>query len=91
MRDDMKPAFLLLTEEEQKLAGSAAIRHLAQRMNPDNPGLGRYEVISLIDAGDTLKDRLGSAVDGALRFAKGAEPTRHVISFKGRLEPVAAP
>ncbi len=91
MRDDMRPAFLLLTEEEQKLAGSAAMRHLAQRMNPDNPGLGRYEVISLIDAGASLKDRLGPAVDEALRFAKGAEPPRHVISLEGRLEPMAAP
>lgn len=87
----MKPAFLLLTEEEQRLTGSAAMRHLAQQMNPDNPGLGRYEVISLIDAGGSLKDRLGSAVDEALRFVKGEESPRHVISFKGRPETVAAP
>ena len=90
MRDDMKPAFLLLTEEEQKLAASAAMRHLAEQMNPDNPALGRYEVISLIDAGASLRERLGSAVDEALRVAKADTLPRHVVSLKGRPEPVTA-
>jgi hypothetical protein len=38
-------------------------------MNPDNPSLGRYQVISLIDARNSLKSRLGGAVNDALRIA----------------------
>jgi hypothetical protein len=69
VRDNLPPLFMTLTEEEQKLAGSAMLGQLAQHMNPKNPSLGRYQVISLIDARESLRARLGGAVDEALRIA----------------------
>lgn len=90
MRDDMPPAFLMLTEEEQKLAGSAAMRHLAEQMNPQNPALGRYQVISLIDAGNSLRQRLGPAVDEALKLASAEAAPRHIIPRRALPEAVAA-
>ena len=53
-RDDLPPVFMLLSEQEQLLAGNAFMRRLAQQMNPANPVLGRREVIRLIDAGVRL-------------------------------------
>ncbi|MCC0090613.1 gamma-mobile-trio integrase GmtZ [Aeromonas veronii] len=53
-RDDLPPVFMLLSEQEQLLAGNAFMRHLAQQMNPSNPALGQREVIRLIDAGERL-------------------------------------
>lgn len=53
-RDDLPPVFMLLSEQEQLLAGNAFMRHLAQQMNPANPALGQREVIRLIDAGAHL-------------------------------------
>jgi hypothetical protein len=82
MRDELPPVFLMLTEEEQKLAGSAAMRHLAEQMNPENPALGRYEVISLIDAGASLRERLGPGVDEALKLATADAYPRHVIPIR---------
>ncbi|ANC46010.1 hypothetical protein [Pandoraea pnomenusa] len=90
MRDEMPPVFLMLTEEEQKLAGSAAMRHLAEQMNPQNPALGRYEVISLIDAGASLRDRLGLGVEEALGLAKAEAYPRHVIPIRAVPEPISA-
>ncbi|PRF12870.1 hypothetical protein C6Q07_04995 [Burkholderia multivorans] len=90
MRDDMPPAFLMLTEEEQKLAASAAMRHLAEQMNPQNPALGRYQVISLIDAGNSLRQRLGPAVDEALKLASAEAAPRYIIPRRALPEAVAA-
>ncbi|WP_438299687.1 hypothetical protein [Pseudomonas sp. NMS19W] len=53
-RDNLSPMFMLLSEQEQLLAGNAFIRHLAQKMNPENPTLGQRQVINLIDAGVNL-------------------------------------
>lgn len=53
-REDLSPVFMLLSEEEQLLAGNAFMRHLAQKMKPDNPALGQRQVIHLIDAGVSL-------------------------------------
>lgn len=39
-RDDLPPVFMLLSEQEQLLAGNAFMRRLAQHMNPANPALG---------------------------------------------------
>ena len=69
MRDHLAPVFMGLTEDEQKLVGSAFLRQLGLQMNPHNPALGRYELISLIDARKSLRDRLGGAVEDALRIA----------------------
>ena len=53
-RDDLSPVFMLLSEQEQLLAGNAFMRRLAQQMNPANPMLGQREVIRLMDAGVRL-------------------------------------
>lgn len=53
-RDDLPPVFMLLSEQEQLLAGNAFMRQLARQMNPANPALGQREVIRLMDAGISL-------------------------------------
>lgn len=53
-REDLSPLFMLLSEQDQLLAGNAFMRHLAQKMNPENPALGQRQVIHLIDAGVSL-------------------------------------
>lgn len=49
-RDDLPPVFMLLSEQEQLIAGNAFMRRLAQQMNAANPVLGQREVIRLMDA-----------------------------------------
>ncbi|WNO03169.1 gamma-mobile-trio integrase GmtZ [Rhodoferax mekongensis] len=82
MRDSLPPVFMTLTEEEQKLVGSSLLRLLAAQMNPENPALGRYEVISLIDARQSLRNRLGASVDEALRVAVTNSSEARAIPFK---------
>lgn len=53
-REGLRPVYMLLSEQEQLLAGNAFMRRLAQQMNPDNPALGQREVIRLMDAGVRL-------------------------------------
>ncbi|OAE14244.1 integrase [Pseudomonas simiae] len=53
-RDNMPPMFMLLSEQEQLLAGNAFMRRLAQQMNPAFPALGQRQVIQLMDAGVSL-------------------------------------
>jgi hypothetical protein len=53
-REELQPMFMLLSEQEQLLAGNAFMRGLANTMNPNNPALGRREVIRLMDAGMSL-------------------------------------
>lgn len=53
-RDNLPPVFMLLSEQEQLLAGNAFMRRLARQMNPENPALGQREVIRLMDAGARL-------------------------------------
>ena len=55
-RDDLPPVFILLSEQEQLLAGNAFMRRLAQQMNPANPALGQRQVIRLMDAGERLSE-----------------------------------
>ncbi len=55
-RDDLPPVFMLLSEQEQLLAGNAFMRHLATQMNPQDPALGQREVIRLMDAGTRLSE-----------------------------------
>jgi hypothetical protein len=89
-RDHLPPVFLTLTESEQKLVASALLRQLAAQMNPRNPALGRYQVISLIDARHSLRNRLGGAVDEALRIATTEGAPHRVIPINTLLEPAAA-
>lgn len=53
-RENLPPVFMLLSEQEQLLAGNALMRRLAQQMNPANSALGQREVIRLMDAGVKL-------------------------------------
>lgn len=53
-RDNLPPVFMLLSEQEQLLAGNAFMRRLALQINPANPALGHREVIRLMDAGARL-------------------------------------
>lgn len=53
-RDNLPPVFMLLSEQEQLLAGNAFMRQLARQMNPANPAVGQREVIRLMDAGACL-------------------------------------
>ncbi|QQX62102.1 integrase [Pseudomonas chlororaphis subsp. aurantiaca] len=55
-REDQPPLFMLLSEQEQLLAGNAFMRYLAQKMNPENPVLGQRQVIHLIDAGVNISN-----------------------------------
>ncbi len=69
-REQLPPTFLLLSEEEQKLIGNAFLRQLATQMNRENPALGRYQVIALIDAGKSLTQYLGVDVSAVLKSAQ---------------------
>lgn len=82
VRDNLPPIFLTLTETEQQLVGSALLKQLALQMNPENPALGRYHVISLIDARKSLADRFGLAVEEALRIATNEAEPRRVLPKK---------
>lgn len=81
-RECMPPVFLMLSEPEQKLIGNAFLRQLAIQMNPDNPGLGRYQVISLIDAGKSLTEHLGVSICEVLENAKNADSTKVSLATK---------
>jgi len=74
-RDKLPPLFMLLSEQEQLLAGNAFMRHLAQQMNPLNPALGQREVIRLMDAGKRLSDYLD------LDLAVQLPAIRHTAAF----------
>lgn len=87
LRDRMPPVFLLLSEEEQKLVGNAFMRQLAVQMNPQNPVLGRHQVISLIDAGDSLRQRLGLGIEEVLKIATTKAKTKCVIPIKALPSP----
>jgi len=88
LRENLPPVFLTLSESEQQLVGSALLRELAERMNPRSPTLGRYEVISLIEMRQSLRSRLGGAVDEALRKAIASDgvPERAVKGKANRGE-----
>jgi hypothetical protein len=75
-RDKLPPVFMLLSEQEQLLAGNAFMRHLAQQMNPSNPAIGQREVIRLMDAGE----RLSAYLD--LNLAAQLPTSRHTAAFR---------
>jgi hypothetical protein len=58
-RENLQPVFMLLSEQEQFLAGNAFMQRLAQQINPVNPALGQREVIRLMDAGACLSQHFG--------------------------------
>jgi hypothetical protein len=81
-RDNLPPVFLTLTEAEQQLVGSALLRQLALQMNPADPVLGRFQLISLIEARQSLTARFGIAVEEALRIATNEGAPLNVLSLK---------
>ncbi|WP_283190419.1 VPA1269 family protein [Pseudomonas sp. PMCC200344] len=72
-REDLSPLFMLLSEQEQLLAGNAFMRHLAQKMNPENPALGQRQVIHLIDAGVSLSHHFDIDLSTLLPTKKGVQ------------------
>ena len=82
LRDNYPPAFLLLSEEEQQLVCNAFMRQLAIQMNPENPTLGRHQVISLIEAGESLRKRLGPGIEEFLKLTTAGISTKRVIPIK---------
>lgn len=72
-RDDLPPVFMLLSEQEQLLAGNAFMRRLAQQMNPTNPALGQREVIRLMDAGARLSQHFDMDLTSLLQAARSAQ------------------
>lgn len=90
IRDDLPPLLMTLTEEEQKLVGSALLRQLASQMNPNHPELGRYQIITLIDAKQSLKERLGPAMEDALRVATSQGTSRHPDQMLSVMAPESA-
>ena len=72
-REDLEPRFMLLTEQEQLLAGNAFMRHLAQKMNPENPALGQRQVIHLIDAGMNLSQHFDMDLSALLPTKNGVQ------------------
>ena len=69
-RDDRPPVFMLLSEQEQLLAGNALMRQLARQMNPANPALGQREVIRLMDAGARLSQHFDMDLASLLPAAR---------------------
>lgn len=69
-RDDLPPVFMLLSEQEQLLAGNAFMRRLARQMNPANPALGQREVIRLMDAGERLSQHFDMDLASLLPAAR---------------------
>ncbi|AQL37120.1 gamma-mobile-trio integrase GmtZ [Pseudomonas syringae] len=72
-REDLAPVFMLLTEQEQLLAGNAFMRHLAQKMNPENPALGQRQVIHLINAGVSLSHHFDMDLSTLLPTTNGVQ------------------
>ncbi|RYG58209.1 MAG: integrase [Alphaproteobacteria bacterium] len=60
------PMFMTLSEDQQLLAGNAFLRHLATAAVPRDPGRGQREVISLMDAGENLSEKLNLDIDHLL-------------------------
>lgn len=72
-RDDLPPVFMLLSEQEQLLAGNAFMRRLAQQMTPSNPALGQREVIRLMDAGVRLSQHFNMDLASLLHASRSVQ------------------
>lgn len=73
-RDDLPPVFMLLSEQQQLLAGNAFLHRLAQQMNPQNPALGQREIILLMDAGARLSQHFGLDLASLLPITNHTPP-----------------
>lgn len=72
LRDGLPPLFLTLSEEEQLRAGNSLIARLAEEFNPTNPLLGKRQVIAMMDAKESLSERLGLDLGSLLIASKQA-------------------
>jgi hypothetical protein len=78
-RNDLPPVFMLMSEQEQLLAGNAFMRRLAQQMNPANPALAQRDVIRLMDAGLSLSQHFDMDLASLLPTTSQVQafPNRH--------------
>lgn len=58
-REGRPPMFLRFSEQEQLLIGNEWMRCAARMMNPNELEIGKREVVSLIEAGERLGERIG--------------------------------
>lgn len=61
------PLFLRFSEQEQLLIANEWMRRAAKIMNPSEPEIGKREVVSLIEAGGRLSERLGADFESLLK------------------------
>jgi hypothetical protein len=66
MREKKPAVFLLMNEKEKLVATNAYLRNLAVQMNPENPWLGKRDVITLIDAKKSLSEHFGMDITNLL-------------------------
>jgi len=66
IREKKPPVFLLMNEKEKLVATNAYLRNLAAQMNPENPWLGKRDVIALIDAKKSLSEHFGMDITSLL-------------------------
>ncbi|MBA2964685.1 MULTISPECIES: VPA1269 family protein [Ramlibacter] len=74
-REGLPPMLMTLDEEEQLVAGNAFMNKLARTVSPDNPALGRRQVVSIMDEGRSLSDALNLDV-GSLLYAEQMQPEK---------------
>ncbi len=82
--EQLPPVFMLLSEQDQLRHGNAFMRRLSRRINPDNPTLGRYEAIRLMDAGECLSAHFG--IDLAALLPSEGQPLRFRIGSLKRVK-----
>ena len=81
--------FILLSERDQLLACNAWMRNFAVQMNPSNPGLGKREVIRLIDAGESLSERFGVDITSLLpERIRSSQPVDAIKFFDAVPQPL---
>ena len=79
-RDGHRPVMFSLTKDQQLKIGNRLLDDLGEQHNPDDPELGREEVLLAIEHGDSLAELglFGATMESLNAIA--AEPTVHVGS-----------
>ena len=83
-RDGHRPVMFSLTKDQQLKIGNRLLDDLGEQHNPDDPELGREEVLLAIEHGDSLAELglYGATMESLNAIA--AEPTVHVGSHVTR-------
>ena len=83
-RDGHRPVMFSLTKDQQLKIGNRLLDDLGEQHNPDDPELGREEVLLAIEHGDSLAELglFGATMESLNAIA--AEPTVHVGSHVTR-------